>query len=320
MGGTGISRRKFMGAAAVAGVAAVGAGLAGCSSQGAAASGASSASGSSSAASAATAKAAKPVVLVVSFGTSYNDSRHITIGAIENAIAEALWPDYEVRRAFTAQIIIDKLAKRDGVQVDNIEEALQRCIDDGVTELVVQPTHLMDGFEYQDVVAAVEEVSDQFEKVSIGEPLLSSDEDFDAVIAALEAMSAPYDDGETAFVFMGHGTEADSNKVYAELQDKLAGEGQTPYIITTVEAEPTFEDALAHMNVLGLKKAVLRPLMVVAGDHANNDMADPEDPESLVSVLTAAGIECTCVIEGLGQVEDIQAIYVDHTKAAVAAL
>lgn len=318
MAETKLTRRNFVGAAAMAGMAAVGAGLAGCSSN------ASSASGSASASEAATASpistsGAKPVILVVSFGTSYNDSRRITIGAIENAIAEAFWPDYEVRRAFTAQTIIDKLADRDGIKIDNIEEALERCINDGVSELIVQPTHLMDGFEYQDVVAAVDEVSSQFSKVSVGEPLLSSDDDYKKVIAALEDMSEPYDDGETAFVFMGHGTEADSNKVYSTLQEKISGDGQSRYIITTVEAEPNFENALASIQVIGLKKAVLRPLMVVAGDHANNDMADLEDPESLASILTAEDIEVTCVLEGLGQNEDIQNIYVEHVKAAIEA-
>ena len=294
-----MSRRSFMtkGAIASAAALAVGAGLAGCSGSGA--------------------QKVKPAILVVSFGTSFNDSRHITIGAIESAIREK-FPDYDVRRAFTSQIIIDKLKERDGVVIDNVEEALDRLVADKVQEIVVQPTHLMNGYEYDDLAKALESYKDKFKKVALGEPLLSSDDDYYKVIAALASVSERYDDGKTALVFMGHGTEAESNKVYSTLQDKLTAEGKKNYFIGTVEATPSIEDVLKGVKAAGLKKAVLRPLMVVAGDHANNDMADLEDPESWASQLTAAGIEVECVLEGLGQMVEIDDLYAAHAADAIA--
>ena len=285
------------GAIASAAALAVGAGLAGCSGSGA--------------------QKVKPAILVVSFGTSFNDSRHITIGAIESAIREK-FPDYDVRRAFTSQIIIDKLKERDGVVIDNVEEALDRLVADKVQEIVVQPTHLMNGYEYDDLAKALESHKDKFKKVALGEPLLSSDDDYYKVIAALASVSERYDDGKTALVFMGHGTEAESNKVYSTLQDKLSAEGKKNYFIGTVEATPSIEDVLKGVKAAGLKKAVLRPLMVVAGDHANNDMADLEDPESWASQLTAAGIEVECVLEGLGQIVEIDELYAAHAADAIA--
>ena len=261
-------------------------------------------------------KSTDTAILVVSFGTSYNDSRDITIGAIENAIADA-FPQYEVRRAFTSQIIIDKLKERDGLEIDNVQEALDRAVADGIKNLVVQPTHLMDGHEYTDLKDELETYTDSFEKISLGEPLLTSDEDFEAVIKAITDATASYDDGETAIAFMGHGTDADSNEVYAKLQEKLTADGFEHYYVGTVEATPSIDDIKAELKEAGIyKKVVLEPLMVVAGDHANNDMAGDED-DSWKSQLTAEGYEVECLIHGLGENEAIQQIYVEHTQAAV---
>lgn len=263
-------------------------------------------------------EAADTAILVVSFGTSYNDSRDITIGAVEAAIGEA-FPQYEVRRAFTSQIIIDKLAQRDGLEIDNVTEALDRAAADGIKNLIVQPTHLMDGLEYTDVVKELDSYSDVFDQIVLGTPLLTSDEDFEAVISAITADTASYDDGETAVVFMGHGTEADSNAVYAKLQEMLAGEGYSNYYIGTVEAEPTLDDVIAALAGKGYTRVVLEPLMVVAGDHANNDMAGDEE-DSWKSALAAEGYEVECVIHGLGENEAIRQIYVSHVQAAAAGL
>lgn len=260
--------------------------------------------------------AGNQAILVVSFGTSYNDSRDATIGAIENAIADA-FPEYEVRRAFTSQIIIDKLKERDGLEIDNVEEALDRAVADGIETLVVQPTHLMNGYEYTDLADALTEYEDKFNQIALAEPLLTSDADFDAVISAITEHTASYDDGETAICFMGHGTEADSNVVYAKLQEKITAAGFENYFIGTVEAEPSLEDVLAAVKEKGTyKKVVLEPLMVVAGDHANNDMAGDEE-DSWKSVFESEGFEVECLLEGLGQNEAIQQIYVEHTRAAV---
>ncbi len=251
-------------------------------------------------------------ILVVSFGTSYNDSRRLTIGAIEDAIAES-FPDYDVRRAFTSQIIIDHIKKRDGVDIDNVEQALKRAADNGVKELLVQPTHLMNGLEYNDLVAQIADYSDAFDKVAIGEPLLTSDEDFSKVASAIISATEEYDDGKTAIVFMGHGTEADSNKVYAQMQELLGSMGENNYYIGTVEADPDIEDVVDMIRDKGYERVLLRPLMVVAGDHANNDMAGDED-DSWKSILEAEGYEVETVLSGMGEIKEIRDIYVDHVK------
>ena len=257
-------------------------------------------------------------LLVASFGTSFNDNRRLTIGAIEADI-EAAFPDYSVRRGFTSQIIIDHVKKRDNVAIDNIEEALARAESNGVKTLVVLPTHLMDGFEYNDLVDEIAAKADVFEKVAVGKPLLSSDEDFDRVAKALYEATKEYDDGETAIIFMGHGTEAASNSVYAKMQDVMAGLGYENYYIGTVEAAPTLDDVIAAIGAKEYKKVVLQPLMVVAGDHANNDMAGDEE-DSWKTILQNEGYEVTCILKGVGEIEAIRAIYVEHAQEAVNSL
>ena len=257
-------------------------------------------------------------LLVVSFGTSYNDSRRLTIGAIEAAMAEA-FPDWSVRRAFTSQIIIDHVASRDGVAIDNVTQALDRAADNGVKTLVVQPTHLMNGLEYEELMSTLAEYSDAFESISVGQPLLTDDEDFQAVMEAIVAATADYDDGQTAICFMGHGTEHDANGVYAKLQQLLTDSGHANYYIGTVEAEPTLEDLLASVGQGDYSRVVLLPLMVVAGDHANNDMAGDEDGSWRLA-FEDAGYQVECVLTGLGELEAIQDLFVAHAQAAVDAL
>ena len=255
-------------------------------------------------------------LLVVSFGTSYNDSRDITIGAIETDIAEA-FPQYEVKRAFTAQIIIDKLKERDGLEIDNVTEALDRAVADGFKTLIVQPTHLMNGLEYADLVQELGEYESDFDKIVLGEPLLTSDSDYEAVIQAITEDTGSYDDGETAIVYMGHGTEAESNQVYSTMQEKLKSAGYEHYYIGTVEAAPTLDDVIKALKEAGsYKKVVLQPLMVVAGDHANNDMAGDEE-DTWKTALTAEGYEVECRLKGLGELPGIREIYVEHAQAAI---
>ena len=257
-------------------------------------------------------------LLVVSFGTSFNDSRRLTIGAIESALEKA-FPEYAVRRGFTSQIIIDHVAKRDGEIIDNMQEALDRAVDNGVKTLVVQPTHLMNGLEYEEMSKAIAQYSDAFEQISIGQPLLTSDEDFQAVAKAITEATADYDDGETAIVFMGHGTEAESNGVYAKMQQVLTDGGYAHYYVGTVEATPSLDDVLEAVKQGSYKRVVLRPLMVVAGDHANNDMAGDED-DSWKTTFEKEGYEVVCEVEGLGAREAVQQLYVEHAQAAVDAL
>ncbi len=257
-------------------------------------------------------------LLVVSFGTSFNDSRRLTIGAVESALEKA-FPEYAVRRGFTSQIIIDHVAKRDGEIIDNMQEALDRAVDNGVKTLVVQPTHLMNGLEYEEMSKAIAQYSDAFEQISIGQPLLTSDEDFQAVAKAITEATADYDDGETAIVFMGHGTEAESNGVYAKMQQVLTDGGYAHYYVGTVEATPSLDDVLEAVKQGSYKRVVLRPLMVVAGDHANNDMAGDDD-DSWKTTFEKEGYEVVCEVEGLGALEAVQQLYVEHAQAAVDAL
>lgn len=255
-------------------------------------------------------------LMVVSFGTSFNDSRRLTIGAIEQAMEDAFADTYSIRRGFTSQIIIDHVKKRDNISIDNVGEALDRAVANNVKKLVIQPTHLMDGLEYNDVVDEVAQYADAFEKVAIGKPLLTTDEDFQTVMQAITKSTAEYDDGETAICFMGHGTEAESNAVYAKLQKLLTDEGYDNYFVGTVEAEPTLEDVVALVKAGNYKRVVLQPLMIVAGDHANNDMAGDEE-DSWKTAFETEGYEVICVLKGLGELEEIQQLFVEHAKEAM---
>lgn len=264
----------------------------------------------------ATPAAADKVLLVTSFGTSYNDNRDLSIGSIEQKL-QAAYPGYEVRRAFTSQIIIDKLKKRDGIAIDNVTEAMDRLVSDGVKEVVVQPTHVMSGFEYDDVVAEVTPYADKFDSFKVGSPLLVSDADYDEVVSIITGETKDYDAEGTAVVFMGHGTEHEANATYAKLQQHLTAAGYDNYFIGTVEATPSLDDVLALVQDSGAKKVVLLPLMIVAGDHANNDMAGDEEG-SWKTTFEQAGFEVECVLRGLGQYAGIQDMFVEHVGALIA--
>lgn len=262
----------------------------------------------------------RPVILVVSFGTSYNSTRDKTIGAIERKIDAAYGDEYDVRRAFTSQFIINKLATRDNLIIDNMEMALQRCIDDGVTTLVVQPTHVMAGSEDDDMVQTVKEYADKFERVSIGTPLLTTPQNYRDAVKILTDVTSSYDDGDTSIVYMGHGTQHPGNITYANLQTYVdeAGFGDR-YFTGTVEATPTLEDMINKAEERGNDRVVLRPFMIVAGDHANNDMAGDE-AGSWKTEFKKAGFDVECVIEGLGEIPAIQDMFVSKTSEAIAAL
>ena len=276
-------------------------------------------------------------LLVVSFGTSFNDSRAADIGGVEKALQEA-YPDWSVRRAFTAQIIINHVQARDDEKIDNVEQALDRAVDNGVKNLIIQPTHLMHGAEYDELTEAVEKYQDKFETVKIAEPLLGEvgsdasaiNEDKEAVAKAITAeavKTAKYDsldaaaeDG-TAFVFMGHGTSHTAKISYSQMQTQMEKLGYKNVFIGTVEGEPedtSCEAVIEKVKDAGYKNVILRPLMVVAGDHANNDMAGDDD-DSWKSQFEASkefdSVETQ--IAGLGEIADVQQLYVAHTKAAM---
>ena len=276
-------------------------------------------------------------LLVVSFGTSFNDSRAEDIKGIEDALAEA-FPDWSVRRAFTAQIIINHVQARDDEQIDNMQQALDRAVANGVKNLVVQPTHLMHGAEYDEMVEAIDAYKDKFESVSIAEPMLGEVGDDATVInddkaavaqaitdeavkeAGYDSMEAAAEDG-TAFVFMGHGTSHTANVTYDQMQTQMEKLGFTNAFIGTVEGEPedtACDEVINKVKDAGFKKVILRPLMVVAGDHANNDMAGDDD-DSWKSMFEASGDfdEIDCQIEGLGRIDAVEQLYVAHTQAAI---
>ena len=276
-------------------------------------------------------------LLVVSFGTSYNDSRVQDIKSIEDALAEA-FPDWSVRRAFTAQIIINHVQARDGEVIDNMQQALDRAVNNGVKNLVVQPTHLMHGAEYDEMMQALDEYKDNFESITVAEPLLGEVGDDATVInadkeavakavtdeaaagAGYESMEAAAEDG-TAFVFLGHGTSHTAKVSYSQMQTQMDTLGFANAFIGTVEGEPedtACEAVIDKVKEAGYKKVVLRPLMVVAGDHANNDMAGSEE-DSWKSMFEASGNfdSVDAQIAGLGSIEAVQQIYVDHAKAAM---
>ena len=276
-------------------------------------------------------------ILVVSFGTSFNDSRAEDIGGVEKAL-QAAYPDWSVRRAFTAQIIINHVQARDDEKIDNMDQALERAVDNGVKNLVVQPTHLMHGAEYDELTEAVENYKDKFESVKIAEPLLGEvgadetaiNEDKAAVAEAITAeavktagfdsLDAAKEEG-TAFVFMGHGTSHTAKISYSQMQAQMEQLGYENVFIGTVEGEPedtACEAVIEKLKDAGYKKVILRPLMVVAGDHANNDMAGDDD-DSWKSQFEASGAfdSIDTQIAGLGEIDAIQQLYVAHTQAAI---
>ncbi|MDL2318025.1 sirohydrochlorin cobaltochelatase [Eubacteriales bacterium OttesenSCG-928-A19] len=259
--------------------------------------------------------AVKPVILVVSFGTSYNDTREATIEAIENDIAAA-YPEYEVRRAFTAQTVIDILAERDGLEIDNVTGAMERLIADGVKKVVIQPTLVMAGYEYDDVVAEVAPYADQFEYFAIGKPLLTSMEDYEAVTQALLASNEYAGSEDTAIVFMGHGTHHPSNAVYSMMVNYMRSRGYENVFMGTVESFPLIDDVIAELGASEYKKVVLYPFMIVAGDHANNDMAGEEE-DAWAVLLAEEGYEVESELVGLGEYEGIRAVFLEHLRAAI---
>ena len=276
-------------------------------------------------------------ILVVSFGTSFNNSRVADIKGIEDAL-QAAYPDWSVRRAFTAQIIINHVQARDGEKIDNVNQALDRAVNNGVKNLIVQPTHLMHGAEYDELIGELDNYKDQFESVQVAEPLLgevgadatviNADKKAVAEILTAEAVkTAGYDsldaakeDG-TAFVFMGHGTSHTAKVSYSQMQTQMKELGYDNVFIGTVEGEPeetACEAVIDAVAEAGYTKVILRPLMVVAGDHANNDMAGG-DEDSWLSMFKASGKfdSVDTQIAGLGEIEGIQQIYVEHTADAM---
>lgn len=252
----------------------------------------------------------KKAILMVSFGTSYNDTREKTIDVIEEKVAAA-YPDFEVRRAFTSQIIIDKLKARDGIGIDNVDEAMRKLVEEDFRTVVVQPTHIAPGLEFEEMLKQVEPYLEHFQRAVTGEALLTYSEDFEAVARILMEETAGYNQEGTGIVFLGHGTEHPANSVYADLEEIFKELGAENYFVGTVEAEPSVEDVISKVKAADSKRVVLLPLMIVAGDHAVNDMAG-DGADSWKTRLQKSGFETECVLVGIGEYPGIQELMVSH--------
>ena len=276
-------------------------------------------------------------ILVVSFGTSFNDSRTNDIGGIEKAIQKA-FPTLSVRRAFTSQIIINHVQARDGIKIDNVDQALERAVNNKVKTLIVQPTHLMHGAEYDELTETLGKYADKFEQVIVSEPLLGEHADDekavnkDKEIVAKSVLDAAIEDAgfesidksieeSTAFVFLGHGTSHKAKVTYSQMVNTFKDLGYPNAFVGTVEGEPeetSIDEVISAVADAGFKNVILRPLMVVAGDHANNDMAG-DDEDSWKSIFDSKGVfnSVECQIEGLGSIEELQNLYVSHINDAL---
>ena len=261
-------------------------------------------------------KGIRPVILVTSFGTTFESSRSITIGAIESALAEK-FPGYEVRRAFTSNNVRKILKKRDGIIIDSVPQALEKLAAKGVKQVIVMPTHMLEGEEFNKKIAeTVKEFEGRIDDIRIGHALLTNDMDYRHMAAILDQATAAYRDPDTARVFMGHGTEHAANEGYARLQQAIEARGINDMFIGTVEAEPTLEDMVEIVKSRGFKNVVLSPMMIVAGDHATNDMAG-DDEDSWKNVFKKAGFNVACRVTGLGSDWRIQRMIAYHCKQAM---
>ena len=257
-------------------------------------------------------------VLVVSFGTSYNDSRKKTIEAIEKTIA-GHFHDYEFHRAFTSRGIIQILEKRDSIAVDGVSEAMERLFNQGIKRVLIQPTHVMSGEEFDAMMEEMRPYEAAFEAVAVGAPLLTSEADYERLVRILAEDTKEFDAEGTEIILMGHGTEHSATEVYVRLAEEFKKQGYSRYHVGTVEAVPSLEDMKREVDRTGAHRVVLQPLMIVAGDHANNDMAGDEEG-SWKSVFQSAGYDVVCRLKGLGELEGIRESFLEHAKMAVRSL
>lgn len=252
-------------------------------------------------------------ILVVSFGTSYEETRKKTIDRIEADI-QAAYPDYRVYRAWTSKIIMKKLLKRDGLRILNVKEALEQMHQDGIREVAVQPTHVINGIEYDLLAEDVKGLAHLFDRVVMGTPLLTHAEDSRRVIEAIMKEQHPAED--EALVFMGHGTEHFANSIYAALDYQFKDMGYKNVFMGTVEAYPGLDTLMKYVRETGLRKVVLAPFMIVAGDHATNDLSGDEE-DSWKSMFERDGYQVRCELKGLGEYEAIRRIFVEHVADAL---
>lgn len=257
----------------------------------------------------------KKAILVISFGTSYNQSREKTIGSIEKFIA-ASFPDYEIRRAFTSQMIIKKLKERDGIQIDTVAEALEKLSLEKFETVICQPTHIMNGIENTQMEEVIRKYASNFKKILIGRPLLSSGKDYDRVVQAISREMSEFLQENSALILVGHGTEHFADAAYAALDYRFKAEGYQKVFVGTVEGYPSPETVISQIKKMGIKKAYLTPFMVVVGDHMKHDIMSL-NKGAWLSSLTAAGIQGEGILKGLGEYPSICEIYAEHIREAI---
>ncbi|MBO8138458.1 MAG: sirohydrochlorin cobaltochelatase [Desulfotomaculum sp.] len=259
----------------------------------------------------------KKAILVVSFGTSYPEARKSCIESVENKI-RSTFKDYEVRRAFTSDFIIKKLKERDGISVDNPDTALKKLKEEGYEEVIVQPLHIIPGSEYEEIKDVVNHYINEksFKKIVLGRPLLGSESSPNDYAVVLEALKEQIPDlaEDQAVVLMGHGSEHPANHCYAKLQEEIDKLGLNIFI-GTVEAEPTLDDVKEKLKARRINKVILMPFMLVAGDHAKNDLAGNEESSWKMQLQDDYSVEI--YLHGLGENKSIQNIYVQHVKDAI---
>lgn len=257
----------------------------------------------------------KKVILVVSFGTTYKKSREAAIGSIEREIATA-YPEFDVRRAFTSPTIIRKLRERDGEVIDNVSSAMERMIEEGIDHLIIQPTYVLHGYEYDAMINTIARYEKSFSVLRIGTPLLSSDQDYEEMVKILTNETKGYQDNKTAIVYMGHGTGHTANVSYEKLDRCLKSSGCKNYFIGTVEAAPSLNDVKAAVKAGDYKRVVLLPLMIVAGDHACSDMAGDHEG-SWAMAFRSQGYQVLCELRGMGEYTGIQRRFAEHVREAL---
>lgn len=248
-------------------------------------------------------------ILIVSFGTTHLDTLEKTITAIEQKVRET-FPEYAVYRAFTSQMVINKLAKKENLTINNVKAAMERMAEEGIETVVAQPTHVINGIEKEKMMNVLMAYTDRFRRIRVGNPLLSSVDDYKKAIHAVMAEVRLAED--EALVLMGHGTEHHANSAYPTLEYTFHALGYNQVLVGTVEGFPGLRNVMAKLEIAGVKKVTLMPFMVVAGDHAKNDMAGEED--SWKSELNDAGYEVRVIVRGLGEMEGIRNIFMEHIE------
>ncbi|WP_350454458.1 sirohydrochlorin cobaltochelatase [Slackia heliotrinireducens] len=252
-------------------------------------------------------------LLVVSFGTSAPGVAERTIGAVERALAQAM-PERAFYSCWTSRVICAKVERETGVHHMQLAEALDAMATAGVSDVLVQPTHLMQGRENRVMLETLREHAGDFDRICLGNTLLTCDDDCTALARAICSVFAEMRGGD-ALVLMGHGSAFGGNEAFSRMQQAFGRVGQDDVVVATVEGEPSFADALAFVEARKPSRIWLAPLMMVAGDHAQNDMAG-SDPDSWASQLAARGYEVLPVLRGLGEYPEVQSLFVKHAQCA----